>query len=189
METLARFGCITRSFVYTIIGVLTLCAAFGIGGKTTGTNGALQIIAKQPFGRILLALVAVGLLGYVLWRFVQAIKDPGNKGSDCKGAILRLGYRASGLFYLGIAFNAALLVFGNGSSDDTKTKQDWTAMLMQQPFGRWLVGLVGAIVIGVGFYKIYFAGKVKFRNKHDVKKLGSLPGKDACKYQSLRYCC
>ena len=75
METLARFGYITRSFVYAIIGVLTLCAAFGIGGKTTGTNGALQIIARQPFGRILLALVAVGLLGYVLWRFVQAIKE------------------------------------------------------------------------------------------------------------------
>lgn len=177
METLARFGYITRSFVYTIIGVLTLCAAFGIGGKTTGTNGALQIIAKQPFGRILLALVAVGLLGYVLWRFVQVIKDPGNKGTNCKGTILRLGYGASGLFYLGIAFNAALLVLGNGSSNDTKTKQDWTAMLMQQPFGRWLVGLVGAIVIGVGFYKIYFAGKVKFRKKHDVKKLGSLQEK------------
>ena len=177
MEALARVGYITRGFVYALIGILTLCAAFGIGGKITGTNGALHIIARQPFGRILLALVAIGLLGYVLWRFVQAIKDPGNKGNDCKGLILRLGYGASGLFYLGIAFNAALLVLGDGSSSDTKTKQDWTAMLMQQPFGRWLVGLVGAVVIGVGFYKIYFACKVKFRKKHSVKKLGAIQEK------------
>lgn len=176
MEVLARVGYITRGFVYALIGILTLCAAFGIGGKTTGTNAALHIIARQPFGRILLALVAVGLLGYVFWRFVQAIKDPGNKGSDCKGLILRLGYGASGLFYLGIAFNAALLVLGDGNSDP-KTKQDWTAMLMQQPFGRWLVGLVGAIVIGVGFYKIYFACKVKFHKKHSIKKLGAIQEK------------
>lgn len=177
MEALARFGYITRGFVYALIGILTLCAAFGIGGKTTGTNGALHTIARQPFGRILLALVAVGLLGYVLWRFVQAIKDLGNKGANCKGTILRLGYAASGLFYLGIAFNAALLFLGNGNSSDTKTKQDWTAMLMQQPFGRWLVGLVGAIVIGVGFYKIYFACKVKFHRKHSIKKLGAIKEK------------
>ena len=177
MEALARFGYITRGIVYAMIGILALLAAFGTGGKTTGTNGALRIIAKQPFGQILLALVAVGLLGYVLWRFVQAIKDPGDCGTHCKGLILRLGYAASGLFYLGIAFNAALLVLGNGSSSNTKTKQDWTAMLMQQPFGRWLVGLAGAIVIGIGFYKIYFASKVKFHKKHNLKELGAIQQK------------
>ena len=177
MEALARFGYITRGFVYALIGILTLRTAFGIGGKTTGTNGALQIIARQPFGRILLALVAVGLLGYILWRFVQAIKDPGNKGTNFKGVIVRLGYGASGLFYLGVAFNAALLVLGNSSSGETKTKQDWTAILMQQPFGRWLVGLVGALVIGVGFYKIYFACKVKFHKKHNMKKMGAIQEK------------
>lgn len=177
MEALARFGYITRGFVYALIGILTLCAAFGIGGKTTGTNGALQMIARQPFGRILLALFVVGLLGYVFWRFVQAIKDPGNKGIDCKGSILRLGYGASGLFYLGIAYNAVSLLLGDGSINNTKTKQDWTAMLMQQPFGRWLVGLVGAIVIGVGFYKIYLAYKVKFHRKHNLDKLGAIQKK------------
>ncbi len=177
MEALARFGYVTRGFVYALIGILALLAAFGTGGETTGTNGALQIIVRQPFGKILLSLITVGLLGYVLWRFTQAIKDPGKKGSDCKGLILRLGYAASGLFYLAISFNAALFVLGNGSSGDTKTKQDWTAMLMQQPFGRWLVGLVGALVIGVGFYKIYLACRVKFHRKYNLKNLGAIQEK------------
>ncbi|WP_036488468.1 DUF1206 domain-containing protein, partial [Myxosarcina sp. GI1] len=45
---------------------------------------------------------------------------------------------------------------------------------MQQPFGRWLVGLVGAIIIGIGFYKIYFACRVKFHRKHRIEKLGTI---------------
>ena len=43
--------------------------------------------------------------------------------------------------------------------------QDWTARLMAQPFGRWLVGIVGAIVIAVGLYQFYRAYSAKFKEK------------------------
>jgi hypothetical protein len=33
--------------------------------------------------------------------------------------------------------------------------QDWTARLLSQPFGQWLVGIVGAFTIGLGFYQLY----------------------------------
>ena len=60
METLARFGYVAKGFVYGAIGILALLAAFNVGGgKTTGTTGALQTSAAQPFGRILLVLIAL----------------------------------------------------------------------------------------------------------------------------------
>ncbi len=109
METLARFGYVAKAFVYGTIGILALLAAFSVGGKTTDTTGALHAIAAQPLGQILLALIAFGLVGYVVWRLIQAINDPGDKGSDTKGVFTRLGYIFSGIAYAGVAINAAML--------------------------------------------------------------------------------
>ena len=106
IERLARFGYATKGFVYAMIGVLAVMAAFSAGGKTTDSSGALQTIAAQPFGQILLLLIAVGLIGYTIWRLIQAINDPENKGSDFKGIFQRLGYVTSGLIYAGLAWTA-----------------------------------------------------------------------------------
>ncbi len=172
METFARFGYAAKGFVYGAIGILALMAAFNIGGgDTTGTNGALQAIAQQPFGQILLGLIAIGLVGYVIWRFIQAINDPRNKGFDLKGIFTRLGYILSGIAYAGVAANAAMLAIGSGGGGGGKSKQDWTAIVMQQPLGRWLVGIAGAITIGIGFWRLYQAYKIKFRNKLNLSEL------------------
>lgn len=173
METLARFGYVAKGFVYGAIAILALLTAFSAGGgKTTGTSGALQTISQQPAGKILLILIAVGLLGYALWRLIEAIKDPENKGTDAKGLFSRFGYLLSGLAYIGVAANAALLAFGSGGSGGgDSSKQDWTARVMEQPFGRWLVGVGGAITIGIGFYRIYKAYKTKFRKKLNLNEL------------------
>ena len=174
METLARFGYGAKGFVYGAIGILALMTAFSVGGgKTTDTSGALQSISQQPFGQILLILIAIGLVGYVVFRLAQAVNDPENKGSDAKGIFTRLGYLLSGIAYAGVAVNAALLAFGNSSSSGggSSSKQDWTATVMQQPLGRWLVGIAGAVIIGIGFYRIYQAYKIKFRKKLNLSEL------------------
>ena len=163
VERLGRFGYVSKGVVYGIVGLLAAQAAFGRGGKTTDTQGALQTIVNQPFGKFLLALVAIGLIGYVIWRFVQAIKDPENKGNDAKGLAVRIGYAVNGLIYASLALSAVKIVMGTGggknSSDST---EDSTARLLSQPFGQWLVGTVGAIVMGVGFYEFYQAYTAKF---------------------------
>ena len=165
MEKLARAGYLTKGVVYAIIGVLAFQAAIGSGGQTSGSRGAIRQIAEQPFGQVLLILTAIGLLGYAVWRFIQAIKDPEGKGSDGEGIAKRVGYAISGAIYAFLAFYAASIVFGwsTGSSGGSGGgKEAWTAQLLAQPFGQWLVGLVGAIVIGVGVYQIYKAVKAKF---------------------------
>ena len=71
-EALARSGFVARGVIYAVIGVLAVKVAIGSGGKTTDQSGALETIAEQPFGKILLILVAIGLAGYSLWRFFRA---------------------------------------------------------------------------------------------------------------------
>jgi hypothetical protein len=115
IETLARLGYAANGVVYVVIGVLAVQAAFGSGGKTTGSSGAIQTIAGQPFGKFLLALLSIGLIGYIIWCFVQAIMEPENRGTDVKGILSRLGYTASGLIYVGLAVTAVRLAMGSGS--------------------------------------------------------------------------
>ena len=171
IEKLARLGYGTKGIVYGIIGVLAVLAAFSTGGKTTDTKGALHTIAAQPFGSFLIALVAIGMAGYALWRLVQAVVDLDNKGDDAEGIGSRLGYATSGIIYGSLALTAAKLAFSFGGGSGGKSKEDWTAQLLQQPFGPWLVGTVGSIIIGVGFYRLYQAYKIKFRKKLDLSQV------------------
>ncbi|MFB2933823.1 DUF1206 domain-containing protein [Aerosakkonemataceae cyanobacterium BLCC-F154] len=157
VERLARLGLVSKGIVYSIVGILAAQAAFGTGGRTTDTAGALQTIVTQPFGKFLLVLVAVGLLGYMLWRFIQAFLDPENKG-----IFGRLGSFIAGVIYAGLALTAVRLIMGSGGGNSNST-EDWTARLMSQPFGQWLVGIVGALIIGFGFYEFYKAFTAKFR--------------------------
>lgn len=170
VERLARFGYAAKGVVYGIVGLLAAQVAVSSGGRTTDTKGALQTIVRQPFGKVLLSIVAIGLLGYVLWQFVQAIKDPENKGTDVKGILRRIGYAVSGIIYAGLAFSAVQIILGSGGGNSDST-EDWTARLLSQPFGQWLVGTVGVFNIGLGFYQFYRAFSAKFRKKLNFNQL------------------
>jgi len=49
-----------------------------------------------------IALVPIGLIGYVLWRFVQAIKTLKQRHGR-QGLAQRLGYAVNGLIYAGFS--------------------------------------------------------------------------------------
>jgi hypothetical protein len=172
VERLARLGYTAKGIVYAIIGVLAVQAAFGTGGQTTDQKGALGAIAAQPFGQFLLVLVALGLLGYAIWRFVEAVQDPEHKRDNAESWARRVGYAISGIIYASLALSAIRLAMGStAGSGSSNSTQDWTARLMSQPFGQWLVGLVGAFIIGLGFYQFYRAYKAKFRKEMKLQEM------------------
>lgn len=169
IEPLGRLGYAAKGIVYAIVGILAARAAIGAGGETTDTQGALRQIVEAPFGRVLLGLTAVGLVGYAIWRLVQAFLDTEKKGSDAGGTITRAAYAGVGLAYLGLALTAVQLIRGTASDGDAQ--QSWTARLLAQPFGQWLVGLIGAIVIGVGLYQLYKGFTAKFRDELKLNEM------------------
>ncbi|MGH9631148.1 MAG: DUF1206 domain-containing protein, partial [Bryobacteraceae bacterium] len=171
-ERLARLGFAAKGVVYIIIGVLAAMAGLGIGGETTNTKGAVQQIGQQPFGQVLLAFVAAGLLGYSFWRIFEGVTDAENKGSDVKGLALRTGFVASGVVHAGLALFAIRLLMGSPASSGDQTA-DWTATLMSQPFGVFLVAIAGAVAIGVGFGQFFTAHKEKFRENLRLGQMNS----------------
>ena len=62
-ERLGRVGMVARGIVFSIIGALLVAAALHANPhKESGMDGALLEVTRQPFGRILLAAAAVGLM-------------------------------------------------------------------------------------------------------------------------------
>ncbi|MBT2663416.1 DUF1206 domain-containing protein [Bacillus sp. ISL-45] len=180
----ARFGYIAKGLVYVMVGVLAALAAFGSSGDTTGTSGALQSLAAIPFGEVALWFIGIGLIGYIMWDFIKAIKDPENEGTDAKGLIKRTGYFLSGLIYTNLALGAIKLASNTGSANGGNSEKTISAKLMEQPFGVWLVGIVGAIIMGYGFYELYSGAKGKFISKFKTyemndkeRKIALLSGK------------
>lgn len=160
----ARFGYAAKGLLYGGMGLLALLQALDFrSGKTVGSKGVLQTIASQPFGRVMLVVVAVSLIGYVVWRFVQAFKDPEYSDHGAKSIARRVGYACGGLLYASLAFSAFSILIS--SSGGGKTTQEWALTVMQQPFGRWLVGIGGLLFFGLGCYYFYKAIKAKFRQR------------------------
>jgi hypothetical protein len=171
VERCARVGYAAKGAVYAIIGVLAVQVALGEGGRTTDSEGALSSVAAQPFGAVLLALLALGLVGFVVWRFVQAFVDPEHKGTKPKGLGQRALYLFSGLIYAGLALSALQLLLGRARRGGGNSTQGWTARLLEQPFGQVLVALVGLGVIGYALQQLHRAWKGKFLHKLDLSRL------------------
>lgn len=172
IERIARFGYAAKGVVYFIVGLLAMQVAFGVGSNPTYRRGALQAIVTQPFGKFLLGVVAVGLIAYVFWRFTQAVIDPEYQGTDVKRVPQRLSYAMSGLIYAGLAFTAVQLIFDSGGNNSS-LMQVWTARLLAQSFGQWLVGIVGVYVLGVGLSYFYTACIPKFSEQFELTEMNN----------------
>jgi len=166
VKNFSRFGMAAKGVVYILIGALTAFAAFGSGGegKTSGKEGAFGFVLQQPFGKVLLGIIAFSLVGYVVWRAVQAIKDPEDEGTK-----RRLGYASSGIFYAFISFTAFSMVFsgsgGGSGSGGSGGQEQMVSEILSQTWGQWLVGIFALFFFGKAIWQFYRAYSGKFKDK------------------------
>src|SRR5688572_22527145 len=76
----ARIGFASIAVVYMTIGFLALLLAVGKGGAATDQRGAIDALQSLPGGTVLLAVLALGMAGYALWRLLQGTMDLQEKG-------------------------------------------------------------------------------------------------------------
>ena len=162
-EWLARSGYIARGAVYLLVGWFSLAAAW-TGARPTDAHGALLRILEQPFGAILLGAIALGLLFYALWRLAQGAFDLDDHGAGAKGLAIRAALLISAALHAALALFALSIATGRqGPGADGEASQDWTAWLLAQPFGRWLVAGVGLAVIAAGLAHFSKAWRESYR--------------------------
>lgn len=158
---IGRAGWFAKGVVYLVTGVLALLiAGESSGWSSASTNsdeeasptGALKAIAQLTGGALLMWALALGMLVYAVWRVVTALL-PG--GTDATAWLKRVGYVVSAVSYTLFAVTAMSLARRAGAESDGNSQvKSLSGDVMTYTGGRALVGVVGAVLIGVGIYRI-----------------------------------
>jgi Domain of Unknown Function (DUF1206) len=178
---LARAGLAARGVIYILIGWVAILVALGLSSHELDQQGALQLLAGKPYGKVSLWLLAIGFAAYALWRLSEAAFGVTGEGN---GAGPRLKSLGRAVIYAFFAVLTIKVITGTQGSQ-SRQQQDLTATAMQHPAGRWLVGIVGVIVVIAGlalvleglrhkFMKHLQTGQMNARTRRVVKWLGTI---------------
>lgn len=160
LDHAVRIGLVAYGVVHLMIAWLALQLAFGDSSGSASSTGALQKLSREPFGEVLIWLIALGMFLLVLWRLIEAAA--GHREEDGGTRVRkRLTSLGKAIIYGSIGVSALRVALHAGSS--SKGQDSTTSRLMDLPGGRWLVGLVGLAIIGYGGNLIRRAWTEKFR--------------------------
>lgn len=162
MAALARFGLAVRGFVYLVIGWLAVQIALGRRTHEANQRGALVTLASHPFGQVLLWILGFGFGAYALWRLSEAAFGTAAEG---RKAGPRLQSLVRGIVYASFAVTTFSFIAGTSNQTQSRQQETTTAKLMKHGYGRWLVGIVGVIVIVVGIGMIIEGLRKKFEKQ------------------------
>jgi hypothetical protein len=173
VEGLGRAGLVAKGVLYAVIGILAIKVAVGARGDDPGKEGALRTIAAQPLGKLLLAILALGLAGYAAWRLAQGLLDRDAAGERAKGLAKRAGNVAKGAWYGGLCTLTVLKIAGAESEGGGGATQEdrATSGVLGLPLGRYLVFAVAAGFVGAALFNGYRAVTCNFRRKLETERM------------------
>ena len=164
-------GMVAYGIVHVLIGWLALQVALGGSGEKADQRGAVETIANQPFGTVLLILLALGLVAFGLWQAYVAAQGYRWVGDKGKRTRKRIGAGARALTAFFVAGYAVRLLMGAGRKSTDQTQQENASKLLSLPAGRLLLGLIAIGLIAVGVSRIRKGLKKKFVENLDLAKL------------------
>jgi Domain of Unknown Function (DUF1206) len=170
LTRVARVGLAGFGVVHLLLAWLALQIAWGGGGREADQTGALQTLAAQPFGELLLWALGVGLFALALWQASLAIwgyrRHQGGKRTQ-----RRVVSASRTVVYLALAAAAVRLAVGTGTSAAAEQEQA-TADALGLPGGRLIVGAAGLAVLAVGVGLLWRAFTEGFRENLDLAAMG-----------------
>jgi Domain of Unknown Function (DUF1206) len=176
-ELAARAGYSISGVLHLLIAYIIVRLPFGSAGNAD-QSGALATLAAQPGGAVVLWLVAGGLVAMALWRFAEAIlgahpTEPGREHDGPYDVFDRFRAGGLGVIYAGIALAAVRFAAGGGQSSSAQNA-GLTARLLQTGWGKGVLLIAAAVIIGIGGYHVYKGVSTKFEEDLTVTGGGPL---------------
>jgi MFS family permease len=147
MDKAIRAGLVAYGVVHLLVGWLALQLAFGESEGKASNKGAMQELAQQPFGEVLVWAIAIGMFLLVLWRGLEAAVGHQDKDEGSDRWKARAVSVMKAVIYAAVGISALNVVIGAQSSKGGST---WTKTVMEWPAGQWIVAAVGVAVIIYG---------------------------------------
>ncbi|CAN5508712.1 DUF1206 domain-containing protein [soil metagenome] len=167
LDRMAAAGLVAFGVVHVVLGWLAVQLAFGDRKGGASTTGAVKQLAEQPFGSVLVWLVAIGMALLVIWRGTEAAVGYHDE-DGAKRTYKRLVAAGKAVVYATIAASAVGVATGSSSSGKGGGTDSMTGKLMDQPAGQLLVGAVGLGVIGAGIGLLVAAWKESYLKHLDI---------------------
>ena len=146
-EPAGRFGLAARGFVYCVAGVIAVAVAFGERDERIDRRGALEVLARQRYGSVVLVLLIAGFAGYAAWRFVRAAtgaREGGKERDGPAGWMRRAGDVGAGAIYVTLLVAAVRILAHQDPGDEgDRRARSWSARLLDHQGGRIVIVLVG----------------------------------------------
>jgi hypothetical protein len=173
-ERLGRVALATQGVLYLVVGVIAGSLALGDhgGDKEASQRGAIESVARQPFGRVLLVVLLAGLVAHSAWRVLLAVRGEPGPDDDGKSIAKRAANLGRGAIYLSLSLLAFRLLT-TSSGGDSSTEKESTARVLDWPAGQWLVIVAGLAIIAVGLWHMSKVVTAAFLEDLD---LGGLTG-------------
>jgi hypothetical protein len=169
LEYLTRGGFVCYGVIHLLFAWVTLQLAFGNSSQESDQSGAFRSLASQPFGKTLVIIVVVGMVALALWQaFAAILGESGQEGKQAVAERVISGIRT--IVYLSFAWAGVRVVTGASSSQSSSQKSG-ASMMMDHTGGRWLVGLVGLVVIGVGVGLAIYGLKKSFQKHLNTRQM------------------
>lgn len=174
-----RAGLVAYGVIHLLVGWLALQLAFGEKEDSASNSGALQYLAEQPMGRVLVWGIAVGMLLLVIWRVLEFAFGFRDESDDTKRWRKRATSLGKAVIYGALGWSAVQTATGSGGGGGT---DGTTAKIMQLPGGQLIVGAIGLAIIGYGISLIVRGWTEKFREHLDAQ---GQSGQDGSAYVKL----
>ena len=185
LEVLAR-GLIAYGVVHLLIGWLALQIAWGASAsKSADLSAALRTLADQPFGKILLWMVAIGLVALALWQTSEAIWGYRNR-EGAKRVRKQITSGANAVIYATLGISAASVALGSGSSS-SQSQQQATSGVLAWPAGQVIVVITGLIIIGVGAAGVVKGVRKSFTEEIDTSSMAPVARKGVARLGQVGY--
>ncbi|NBC66874.1 MAG: DUF1206 domain-containing protein [Bacteroidetes bacterium] len=173
ISTIARAGYIAKGMVYFMVGLLTFQTTIGMGGETSDATNALQEFIYQPFGTVLLFCIMIGLLAHAVWRILEAVIDPENRGGGGQIIFFRGIDFLVGCLYISMSYAAWQILQGLGAESGDQSTEVWVGKILVLPYGKWLVMVCAVVIFLGGIYQFYSAWSANFEESFDSENMSS----------------
>jgi len=162
MDHAVRVGLVSYGVVHLIIAWLAVRLAFGDGGGSASSQGALHQLARSGVGRASLYVVGAGFFALVVWQLLEAVW--GHRDEEGRKRVFkRVVSAGKAVLYGSLAVSA--LKTAAGSSSGSGGTDGLTAKLMKAPGGAVVVGAVALGILAVAGFLLYRGLAEKFRSK------------------------
>lgn len=149
LATWAKLGYVARGLIFILIGYVALST-----GNAESGSDLFKIVEDMNGGTPMLAIIALGALGYGGFKIYDAIANLEGHDEDGKGQIKRAAIALGGASYLLFAFMATKILLRSDAQEGGGTSEQEAAQEVSAAGGDFLIVLLGVGLIATGLYQI-----------------------------------